>query len=336
VGEGGSVPPDFIAGPGSTVVVTDGINSFKAVGANVNIVGGRIFLDAFSGSEVNISGTSDGSRIEAYNESHVNISAGTFSKILAHSGSVVDVAGGTFLRTSEYRTFEAEAGSEVNVTGGEFVGRFAALGRPTERTTVNIRGGNIDVFQTQNADINLFGSEFRLNGVEIPGLVVDQPLAIMERSVTLSGLFADGSPFSFDLNTPVTNFDYFGIGSLVTVTRVAPITMAGDYDNNGTVDAADYLVWRNTLGQSGSSLAADGNRNGAVDTGDYNLWRANFGRTFASAAAVGQTGVPVPEPSSLALTLVAVAWIGFGLRSTLGSQFAPACGLARNGLQCHA
>jgi hypothetical protein len=146
--------------------------------------------------------------------------------------------------------------------------------------------------------------------------MMEHPVTITDRNVTLSGLFADGSPFSFDLwSTLTTTADYFGPGSLVTVTRVAPITMAGDYDHNGTVDAADYLVWRNTLGQSGSSLAADGNRNGAVDTGDYNLWGANFGRTFASAAATGQTSVPIPEPSSLAITLAAVAWIGALRRS---------------------
>jgi hypothetical protein len=322
VSEGGSIggPAGFIAGPGSTLNVSGGtVSQLKASGAKVNISGGAVFLDAFSGSEVNISGTDAnafGARVEAYNESHVAISGGTFSKILAHTGSVVDIAGGAILRTTDYRTFEAEAGSEINVTGGDFQGRFGAFGRPTERLAVNIRGGNFREFQTSHADINLFGTDFRLNGVEIPGLVLDQPFTITERSVTLSGLFADGSPFSFDLNTPVTTADYFGSGSHVTVTRVAPITMAGDYDHNGTVDVADYLVWRKTLGQSGTSMAADGNRNGAVDTGDYNLWRANFGRTFATSAAAGHASASIPEPSSLALALAAVAWIGFGLLRT--------------------
>ena len=52
--------------------------------------------------------------------------------------------------------------------------------------------------------------------------------------------------------------------------------LSGDYSGNGTVDAADYSVWRDTLGQAGSALAADGNHNGQVDADDYNLWKLNF------------------------------------------------------------
>ena len=49
----------------------------------------------------------------------------------------------------------------------------------------------------------------------------------------------------------------------------APLLLAGDYNRSGTVDAADYAVWRRTLGQSGTELAADGNGNGFIDDADY-------------------------------------------------------------------
>jgi hypothetical protein len=57
--------------------------------------------------------------------------------------------------------------------------------------------------------------------------------------------------------------------------------MPGDYDRNGTVDASDYALWRNTL-NSTNNLLADGNKNGIVDNGDFTLWRANFGRSFGT------------------------------------------------------
>src|SRR5262249_6702838 len=38
------------------------------------------------------------------------------------------------------------------------------------------------------------------------------------------------------------------------------ITVPGDYDGNGVVDAADYVMWRQQAGQTGAGLAADGNR----------------------------------------------------------------------------
>jgi hypothetical protein len=92
------------------------------------------------------------------------------------------------------------------------------------------------------------------------------------------------------------------------VTLIAPL--AGDYNNNGTVDAADYIVWRNTVGQIGANLAADGNGNRQVDDGDYSVWRASFGRT-----SIGPVASFVPEPSSWAIALVAMIWL-----LTLGSR----------------
>jgi glucose/arabinose dehydrogenase len=57
--------------------------------------------------------------------------------------------------------------------------------------------------------------------------------------------------------------------------------LSGDYNKNNLVDAADYTVWRDTLGQSGLTpfAGADGSGNGVVDMADYNVWNANFGRT---------------------------------------------------------
>lgn len=68
--------------------------------------------------------------------------------------------------------------------------------------------------------------------------------------------------------------------------------LLGDYDRNGQVDAADYVLWRNTRGQSGQNLAADGNLNGDVDDADFLIWRGHYGATGAAALAA-----TVPEPT---------------------------------------
>jgi hypothetical protein len=89
----------------------------------------------------------------------------------------------------------------------------------------------------------------------------------------------------------------------------APL-LAGDYNQNGTVDAADYVVWRSTLGQMGADLAADGNGNDEIDAGDYDLWRANFGQTAGSGSTItsGETrSAAVPETASIALLLTGLA-----------------------------
>jgi glucose/arabinose dehydrogenase len=46
----------------------------------------------------------------------------------------------------------------------------------------------------------------------------------------------------------------------------------GDYNHNGVVDAADYTVWRDSFGQSGTGLAADGDGDLQIGPGDYNVW----------------------------------------------------------------
>ncbi len=76
-----------------------------------------------------------------------------------------------------------------------------------------------------------------------------------------------------------------GTGSILRVGIVEYVstTIAGDYNNNGSVDAADYTVWR------------DGNSPDSSING-YNLWVANFGNTSSTSSSES-----VPEPNTLLL-----------------------------------
>jgi hypothetical protein len=80
--------------------------------------------------------------------------------------------------------------------------------------------------------------------------------------------------------------------------------MAGDYNHNGVVDAADYTVWRDTLGST-TNLQADGDGSGVVDQDDYLIWKATFGNTAAGSGA-GAKASAVPEPGSALLLLIGV------------------------------
>jgi hypothetical protein len=84
---------------------------------------------------------------------------------------------------------------------------------------------------------------------------------------------------------------------------ISPPGLPGDYNDDGSVDAADYVVWRHSFGQTGLDLAADGDASGTVDTGDYELWRANFGQPADIGATLGSA---VPEPSTIVTGLTAM------------------------------
>ncbi len=72
----------------------------------------------------------------------------------------------------------------------------------------------------------------------------------------------------------------------VGAVEVQPSPLAGDYNFDGVVNAADYTVWRNTVG-SPVDKRADGNRDGAVDKLDHGVWRAHYGETLAMGGAAG-------------------------------------------------
>jgi hypothetical protein len=99
------------------------------------------------------------------------------------------------------------------------------------------------------------------------------------------------------VNFPATSWRtwYDGIG-------FALVGLAGDFNGDGTVDAADYTVWRDSVGSTQPTLA-DGNLDGVVDAADYLIWRTNFGRELSANIATSVSAVP--EPSAAVFVLVA-------------------------------
>jgi hypothetical protein len=93
------------------------------------------------------------------------------------------------------------------------------------------------------------------------------------------------------------------VSTLVLISDGLP----GDYNRDGTVDMADYVVWRDAVGTTGD-VPADGDEDNLVDARDYDLWRSNFGRTEGSGSGFGAASVPEPSAMLLAsMSLCAIA-----------------------------
>jgi hypothetical protein len=88
----------------------------------------------------------------------------------------------------------------------------------------------------------------------------------------------------------------------------------GDFNEDGIVDAADYVVWRKGLG---TTYTQD----------DFNVWRANFGETVGSGATTSST---IPEPATWFLS-ISIAFIGMTLRPRRDRQVAIGLSFASRG-----
>lgn len=78
--------------------------------------------------------------------------------------------------------------------------------------------------------------------------------------------------------------------------------LAGDFNDDGVVDAVDYTVWRNNFGDADETNINNNGDGGDVGPGDYTLWKDSYGDVAAGAGGLAQA---VPEPSSFVFGLFA-------------------------------
>ncbi len=173
-----------------------------------------------------------------------------------------------------------------------FDGAGNPLGTPVVRqkpSFVGPDGGNTTFFGTDiagDADAfpNFFGTSAAAPHVAgLAALMLDAAPSLTPAQIGQLLTFT-----TVDMDDPVlagfqTGFDFAtGTGlingiSAMNATRVSQ----GDYNANGVVDAADYVVWRKMQGNNVANYSTpDGSGNGNVGSEDYTVWRSHFGQTF--------------------------------------------------------
>ncbi len=109
----------------------------------------------------------------------------------------------------------------------------------------------------------------------------------------------DGIIYEADIPGSLNQIDTYIVRPLQSTVPTA------DFNGNGTVDAADYTVWRDNFGSTNATNAlGDADGDSDVDGADFLAWQQQFG---TSAGATQSNTGSVPEPSGLALGLSATA-----------------------------
>ncbi len=124
------------------------------------------------------------------------------------------------------------------------------------------------------------------------------PIITADAAGAYSGLTVDGSnniTSGLSIGSGLSGYSTAvlqQIGNNIVLTIPGP-ALFGDYNDNGIVDAADYVVWRKGLGTT-------------YTQSDYDVWRSHFGQTAGSGAGASSNAT-VPEPATLVLLMFAAA-----------------------------
>ncbi len=228
--------------------------------------------------------------------------------------STVDgaVMNGSDVALAGINTFTGAVSGPGNFTGGGevFLGGSYSPGASTAEVSFD---GNVVLADTNTLFIEIGGTTLGddYDGLTIAGAAELDGLL----SVSLDGFTPSiGQQFTVLTASSITDHGLMlggpaanSFSMMISGTSVIlqAIGLAGDYNGDGTVNAADYTVWRNHSGQAFSlpNEKPGPTTPGFVDAEDYAFWKSQFGSSlFASGAnSDSSLGAPIPEPPALFL-----------------------------------
>jgi hypothetical protein len=207
--------------------------------------------------------------------------------------------------------------AQANAAGTALEDFVAASPTLNGASGLMVHGGHLYVTGMFSGNIQRFSladgqhdPSFNVSGLGFPSSLVAAP----DGNGFLVGIlgFADGqghiARYDFNGNLLGTFADHGGGGfTEATAIFVVPDrSVTGDFNDDGLVDAADYVVWRNA---APIATLPNDDSPGVVDASDYADWLAHFG-TAAQAGSAGLGATAVPEPGTLMLFLVTAAVAG--------------------------
>jgi hypothetical protein len=186
---------------------------------------------------------------------------------------------------------------DVTVTE-EFIGNFANMGVTVFGCTqAGVCGQQQQYFDEENVDLPIgTHRDLRIDLTSSHQTGESFNEAFGEQG---SGSSLVPTHFQFYFNKPATSDLTLYLDNVRVGMSVAGLP--GDYNANGNVDAADYVLWRN-----GGPLENEVADPGTISAGDYDEWKARFGNALPGG---GGSQVAAPEPTTALLLIGFGAWL---------------------------
>ncbi|WP_425399799.1 LamG-like jellyroll fold domain-containing protein [Aeoliella sp.] len=289
----------------------------------VNIASGATLdLDGVTQEIAGLSGAA-GSTVHLGNGGQLTVSNATdsdFAGVITGSGSLTKSGEGTLSLTGD-STFSGSTTVAAGVLelDGAIPATSVALG-----ATLSGRGqigGNLDLLTGANLAVEVAETSdlLEVDGTaSLDGVlwVSIDPNYTPELNDTFTVLSASSLTNNLTLGGPDGSLFSLVASTATEIVLTAVSGLAGDYNNDGLVNLADYTVWRNSLGAAPGVLLNDSN-GGAIGPAQYATWKANFGASLASSAS--SSAAQVPEPAACAILLGALL-VGARIRSVQSSK----------------
>ena len=199
----------------------------------------------------------------------------------------------TPLATGEGNVGDSDDGVLIVSNGG-----ILKKGVNTLQVTVAGVGGLLTGWMDFNADGHFDESErltWSLNGNSLGGEADINP-GTWQLQITVPASAVDNMPIAARFRWGEQGLSFTGPSAIGEVEDYffGLNFLFGDYNRNGTVDQADYNMWRSKVGQTVTPFTgADGNGDGIVNNADYDIWRAHFGESIPAPGAGAGAGTLV-------------------------------------------
>jgi hypothetical protein len=256
----------------------------------------------------------------------MSLTNGPLGTILANAAAALTIntaAGGDFTNQG---TLRALAGSSLNITDGytqtsgvtDVDGTLSSgpiaihggqvTGDGTIAANVTFTGGSLAPGASPGqldiqGNLNLSGANYLVelsdaghDRVDVTGTAtlggalqvsVDLPEASPGQMFQILSAGSITGTFSNEILPPISGGLVLDVVYSPTSVTLVVEGLLGDYNGDGTVDAADYVVWRKTDGTAAG----------------YSAWRTNFG-AMAASGSVASENAAVPESTTIGMLIV--------------------------------